>query len=70
MQVIGTKLSLIEIKSTFPDASNALFKQSGAEPIMDMYGRVSFVYFQFYHKKIPIPQPGSFRIESGAFVGS
>ena len=32
----------------------------------DAYGRLSYVYCDFYGKRIPVLQPGGFRIESGA----
>ena len=38
--------------------------------MIDIYGRVSYVYCQFLDKKIPILQPGGFRIESGVFYES
>ena len=36
----------------------------------DSYGRLSYVYCDFYGKRIPVLQPGGFRIESGAKYGS
>ena len=45
------------------------FKQC-LEPMVDIYGRISFVYFAYFDKRIPILQPGGFRVESGAKAGS
>ena len=48
----------------------ALFKQSRTA-IMGQWGcGVSYVYFDFFGKRIRVLQPGSFRFESGATYGS
>ena len=53
-----------KIKENLPEEEAKLFKRS-EEPFVGVYGRVSYVYCELLDKKIPVPQPGHFRIESG-----
>ena len=63
------RILMEKIKETLPAEDAALFKQSRTA-MAGTYGRLAYVYCDFFGKKIAVYQPGSFRIESAVKFGS